>query len=104
MRHSIPLPYLRYRNERGNSMETSVRIRVSELDMDLVERIKRLFGKDREITLTIQSATDFGLTKPETKKAYLARLERAIKNLEAGERVELSEEELDAMVLQRLKG
>ncbi|MBX2972075.1 MAG: hypothetical protein KF797_03140 [Flavobacteriales bacterium] len=84
-------------------METSLRIKVSELDMDLVERIKRLFGKDREITLTIRSATDLGLTKPESKKVYLDRLERAVKNLEAGKRVELSEEELDGIVLQRLK-
>ncbi|HNA33024.1 MAG TPA: hypothetical protein PKH36_11445 [Flavobacteriales bacterium] len=85
-------------------METSVRIKISELDMDLLERIKRLFGRDREVTLTIRSATDFGLTKRETKKAYLARLERAIKNLEEGRRVELTEEELDGIVLQRLKG
>lgn len=84
-------------------METSLRIKVSELDMDLVEQIKRLFGKDREITLTIRSAIDFGLTKPGSKKVYFDRLERAIKNLEAGERVALSEEELDGIVLQRLK-
>jgi hypothetical protein len=84
-------------------METSLRIKVSELDMRLIERIKALFGKDREITLTIQAATDFGLTRTESKKEYLARLEKAIANLEKGNTVELNEAQLDEMVLQRLK-
>lgn len=84
-------------------METSLRIKVSELDMRLIERIKALFGKDREITLTIQVATDFGLTRTESKKEYLTRLEKAIANLEKGNTVELTEAQLDDIVLQRIK-
>lgn len=84
-------------------METSLRIKLSELDMRLIERIKQLFGNDREITLTIQATTDFGLTKAESKRDYLKRLERAVENLEKGRKVELTEAELDDLVLQRVK-
>ncbi len=84
-------------------METSLRIKVSELDMDLLNKIKRLFDKDRELTLTIRSSTDFELTRSESKKVYLQRLDKAIKNLEKGNSVTLSEADLDAMVMERLK-
>ncbi|MBP8824194.1 MAG: hypothetical protein KBH07_11165 [Flavobacteriales bacterium] len=84
-------------------METSLRIKVSELDMDLLNKIKRLFDKDRELTLTIRSSTDFELTRHESKKAYLQRLEKAIANLEKGRSVKLTEADLDAMVVERLK-
>lgn len=84
-------------------METSLRIRMSELDMGLIETIKRLFGPDRELTLTIEAASDFGLSASETKEQYLARLTRAVHNLEKGSTVTVTEHELDNMVLDRLK-
>ena len=84
-------------------METSLRIKLSELDMRLIKRIKALFDPDREITITIKDSTDFGLTGAESKKEYLERLEKAIKNLEKGKKVVLSEKELDEFVLQQLK-
>ncbi|MBK7247184.1 MAG: hypothetical protein IPI05_05915 [Flavobacteriales bacterium] len=65
-------------------METSLRIKVSELDMDLLNKIKRLFDKDRELTLTIRSSTDFELTRSESKKVYLQRLDKAIKTSKRG--------------------
>lgn len=71
--------------------------------MDLLNKIKLLFDKDRELTLTIRSSTDFELTRTESKKVYLERLGEAIKNLEKGNTVELSEAELDASVIERLK-
>jgi hypothetical protein len=71
--------------------------------MDLLNKIKRLFDKDRELTLTIRSSTDFDLTRTESKKAYLQRLEKAIANLEKGRAVKLSEADLDATVGERLK-
>ena len=85
------------------TMETSLRIKVSELDMDLLNKIKSLFDKDRELTLTIRSSTDFELTRSESKKVYLQRLDKAIKNLEKGNAVKLSEADLDALVIERLK-
>ena len=84
-------------------METSLRIKGSELDMDLLNKIKRLFDKDRELTLTIRSSTDFELTRSESKKVYLQRLEKAVKNLEKGNSVTLTEADLDALVIERLK-
>lgn len=85
-------------------METSVRIDVSELDMALIERIKRLFGKDRSITLTI-TATDGGTgTKQETKKVYFNRLRKAITNLDRGGAHEMTEAQLDSFFLEKLKG
>lgn len=84
-------------------METSLRIKVSELNMDLLNKIKRLFDKDRELTLTIRSSTDFELERALGKMAYFERLEKAIANLEKGKSVQLSEAELDSMVIERLK-
>jgi hypothetical protein len=84
-------------------METSLRIKVSELDMDLLNKIKRLFDKDRDLTLTIRSSMDFELTRTESKKAYFQRLDKAIANLEKGHSVKLSEADLDATVVERLK-
>ena len=49
-------------------METSFRIKLSELDSDILKTIRQLFKKDREITLTISSATDFDLNKTESKQ------------------------------------
>jgi len=82
-------------------METSLRIKVSELDMAIIERIKQLFGVHREITLTIETSADFGPT--ETREQYFQRLRKAIDNLEKGRKVSLTEHELNELVLQQLK-
>lgn len=84
-------------------METSLRIRMSELDMGLIETIKRLFGPDRDLTLTIEATSDFGLNTTETKEQYIARLNKAVANLEKGSTVTLTEHELDELVLERMK-
>jgi hypothetical protein len=84
-------------------METSLHIKLSELDAELIAKIKRLFGKDKEVTVTIRSVEPGSLSRKETKKAYLSRLEKAIKNLERGEHVEMSEAQLDAFFLEKLK-
>jgi len=76
---------------------------MSELDMGLIETIKRLFGPDRELTLTIEAASDFGLTATETKEQYLARLTKAVANLEKGNTVTLTEQQLDELVIDRMK-
>lgn len=76
---------------------------MSDVDMGLIKSIRALFGPDREVTLTIEATTDFGLNATESKKEYVARLSKAIANLERGEKVELSEQALDEMVLERLK-
>ncbi|MFZ1694448.1 MAG: hypothetical protein WAT74_14725 [Flavobacteriales bacterium] len=85
-------------------METSVRIELSDLDQDLLKKIKALFGKEREVVLTISTASDRPVAVRETKKAYLARLAKALKSLDSGRGRSLTEAQLDAMVLERLKG
>jgi len=78
-------------------METVLRIKVSDLDVDFIKVIKSLFKKDREIEITVSSATDFGLNKTETKEEYIARIKRAIKNVEKGNVVSFTEEEFDKL-------
>lgn len=85
------------------TMETSVRIDLSELDADLLKKIKALFGKDREVVLTISTSGGSRTVAKETGKAYLSRLSKALKNLDAGRGRSLTESELDAIVLERLK-
>lgn len=84
-------------------METTLRIKVSELDTDLLNSIKSLFKDDREINLTISSATDFDLNQKETKEEYFARLNKAITNLDEGQGVTYTEEELSELVIANLK-
>ncbi|MEP7168901.1 MAG: hypothetical protein ABI855_05975 [Bacteroidota bacterium] len=84
-------------------METSFRIKLSELDTDIIKIIKQLFKKDREITLTISSSTDFDLNKAESKQEYLSRLKKAIKNLDEGKGVAFTEEELNQFIVDKLK-
>jgi len=78
-------------------METVLRIKVSDLDIDFIKAIKSLFKKEREIEITVSSATDFGLNKTETKEEYIARIKRAIKNVEKGNVVSFTEEEFDKL-------
>jgi hypothetical protein len=78
-------------------METVLRIKVSDLDVDFIKAIKSLFKKEREIEITVSSATDFGLNKTETKEEYIARIKRAIKNVEKGNVVSFTEEGFDKL-------
>jgi len=83
-------------------METSVTIRLSELDNNFIEAIKKLFSKDREITISVTSATDFDLNIEETKEEYLTRLIKAKENLDKGKGISFTEEELKDFVLSKL--
>jgi len=78
-------------------METVLKIKVSDLDIDFIKVIKSLFKKEREIEITVSSATDFGLNKTETKEEYIARIKRAIKSVEKGNVVSFTEEKFDKL-------
>ena len=85
-------------------METTFTLRKDELDNEFLESVKRLFKNARELQITITSATDFDLTKSESPVDYLARLERAAQNLEAGQnRVVMTDEQFDDLTLNLLK-
>jgi len=76
-------------------METVLRIKVSDLDIDFVKAIKTLFKKDREIEITISSASDFGLNQTETKEEYIARILKAADNVAHGKVVSFTEDEFE---------
>ena len=76
-------------------METVLRIKVSDLDVDFVKAIKTLFKKDREIEITVSSASDFGLNQTETKEEYIARIIKAANNVAKGNVVSFTEDEFE---------
>jgi hypothetical protein len=63
-------------------METTIRVKPSELTHDFLDKIKALFKDEDAIEISFSSVSDFGLTKKESPKEYEHRVIRAIKNLE----------------------
>ena len=85
-------------------METIFTLRKDELDDEFLESIKRLFKNARELQITVSSATDFDLTKPESLSEYITRLEKAAQNLETGHnRIVMTDEQFDDLTLNLLK-
>jgi len=76
-------------------METVLRIKVSDLDADFIKAIKTLFKKDREIEITVSSASDFGLNQTETKEEYITRILKAANNVANGNVVSFTEDEFE---------
>ncbi|MGV8133618.1 MAG: hypothetical protein AB2L20_00260 [Mangrovibacterium sp.] len=64
-------------------METIIRIKSSELTIDFLDRIKELFKNENTLEISISPVPDFGLTKKESHKAYMDRINKAIDNLES---------------------
>jgi hypothetical protein len=62
-----------------------------------------LLIQHREITLTISSATDFGLYAAESREEYVSRLKIAIRNLDEGKGIIYAEGELDEFAMECLK-
>lgn len=79
-------------------METIIRIKQDELNLDFLNTIKAMFKNEEELEISISPVFDFGLTKKENPKMYINRLNKAIENLESKKNtVSLSEEEFDAL-------
>lgn len=79
-------------------METIIRIKQSELDLDFLKKIKALFKNEDALEISISPVSDFGLIKKEGRKAYINRLNKAIGNLEAKRNtVSFSEDEFEAL-------
>ena len=84
-------------------METTFVIRKEKLDLNFLESIKKLFKQSRELQITISNNEDFGLTKNETKKEYLERLNKIAGSIDENtKRIEMSEEEFDNFSLNLL--
>ena len=79
-------------------METIIRIKPSELTLDFLNNIKALFKDEEALEIAISPVSDFGLTKKESRKVYINRLNKAIENLKAKKNtVTFSEEEFDTL-------
>ena len=81
-------------------METVLRIKVSDLDVDFVKAIKTLFKKDREIEITVSSASDFGLNQTETTEEYITRIIKAAHNIKKGNVVSFTDDEFEKATMQ----
>lgn len=80
------------------SMETTIRIKNSELNSDFIDKIKVLFKNDEELEISISPVPDFGLSKNESRETYVKRIKHAINNLEKKDNiVSLSDTEFDAL-------
>jgi hypothetical protein len=79
-------------------METIIRIKQSELNLDFLNNIKALFKNEEALEISISPVSDFGLTKKEGRKVYINRLNKAIENLETNTKiVSLSEAEFETL-------
>lgn len=79
-------------------METIIRIKANELTPDFLDKIKALFKNEESLEIVISPISDFGLTKKETRKAYINRVSKAIKNLEANkDTVTFPEDEFESL-------
>lgn len=83
-------------------METTLKIKTSDLDIDFIIAIKSLFKNDSEIEITISSPHDFGLLKTETKEEYITRINKAAQNMTKGNVVVFSEKKFDKLNKQLL--
>lgn len=80
-------------------METTIRIKSSELTNDFFEKIKILFKDEDEIEISFTSVPDYGLTQKENATEYEERINKAIRNLESRNNiVSITEKDLDSMI------
>jgi hypothetical protein len=79
-------------------MESSFTLKLSELDSDFLKTIRHLFRKDNKVTITISSTHVSTINTPETGEEYLQRLEHALKNLDKGKGITVSENDLDKII------
>lgn len=76
-------------------METVFRLKTSELNTNWLKFIKLLFGKEREIEVSVFSSAVSRLNESETKKEYFTRLEKAKENVEKGKVVRFTPDEFE---------
>lgn len=80
-------------------METVIKIRPSELNANLINILKKLYGKneDVEITIRMTSHAPTNLLREEDKADYFKRLEKSVEDVEKGNVVFYTAEEFDAL-------
>ncbi|HPR60493.1 MAG TPA: hypothetical protein PLF35_06090 [Prolixibacteraceae bacterium] len=85
-------------------MEATIRIKPQELTLELIEKVRSLFKNEEALEITIAPLRRFEMIANEPKEEYLARVNKAIENLEAGkDSIAFSENEFDALANDLLK-
>ena len=85
-------------------METIIRIKPNELTLDFLNKIKALFKNEKALEIAISPVSDFGLTKKESRKVYINRVNKAIENLETNkDTVSFSGDEFETLTNDLLK-
>lgn len=82
-------------------METVFRVNIAELNVNFLEIIKSLFGREREVEIAVSAPKR--TSKKEDSKAYFLRLKKAKENAEKGNLISFTPKELEAFS-KKLKG
>lgn len=81
-------------------MDAIIKISSSDFNEDLLKKIKSLLnGKQADITITIQSATDQFILN-ESQEQYITRITKSVNDVEAGKGVTFNMAELEAFLNQ----
>ncbi|MCU7693894.1 hypothetical protein ACFSPU_01180 [Haoranjiania flava] len=79
-------------------------LKPEELNADFIALIKKLFKNSRQLQISIAASEEFGLLEKESREKYSERISKAAADMDAGKNtVTIDEEELDNMVLSKLK-
>ena len=79
-------------------METVLKLNIAKLDAILLNTIKKAFGKDHSIEISIKKEkTKTGSMRPETREEYFARLRKAIKDVETRNVISFTGEEFETL-------
>jgi len=63
-------------------MVTTLNINLHELNMELLENLKRLFSDSKRLEIEIRSLSDTLYDTSETREEYMKRIKKAIESLE----------------------
>ncbi len=75
-------------------MEATIRIKPQKLSLELIEKVRSLFKNEEALEITIAPVRRFEMIVNEPKEEYMARVNKAIDNLELGkESITFSENE-----------
>jgi len=77
-------------------METVFRIKGSELDAGFLAALQSLFGRNKELEISIQPSEDGPMVVKEPKQAYMSRLEKSAQDVANGKVVRFTSEEFQA--------
>lgn len=85
-------------------MEATIRIKPQELTVELIEKVRSLFMNEEALEITIAPIRRFEMIANEPQEEYMARVNKAIDNLEAGkDSIAFPEKAFDSLAADLLK-